>query len=240
MERLLYRQGNYGSICFPYKESCEFATKKCIKECTEQHNNMSWFKEIFEDFKKKSSISLYAQIKQEMQENNFTMLSWFDCGDCPIRLTIKVVQIMEQLREDGFWQIGFTRNKKLWKQVKDLCNVRFMLTVERGTKLELEGYYSIPDYSNQRTAIVHYHTYDKPIDESIDQIISEGYANIRYCGGGGSYIETKKVTEPKLVDQCFAFNSNTGTCNSSGDPVNVVHEANCQYCYEDNEGCFSG
>ena len=139
--KLIYKQGNYGSICFPYKKSCEFATKKCLKECSEQFEDMAWFNEVFTLFKNQSSIELYAEIKKELEDNNYKLLTWFDCGDCPSRMTNKIYDIINQLRKDGFVQLGFTRNNSLWQKLTELDNskVRFLLTVEKGTKLIKEG-----------------------------------------------------------------------------------------------------
>ena len=241
--RLVYRQGNYGSICFPYKNSCEFATKTCLKQCSEQYNDMTWFDETFKYFKSVSGVKLYAQIKAELEDGNFKLLTWFDSGDCPTSLTNKVSDIINQLHEDDFSQLGFTRNEKLWLKVKDLeeddqcysnvtTKTRFMLTVERGTKIIKEGRYAVPDYKKQRVCIIHHHTFDKPVEESIDKIISNGGGLVRYCGGGGSYIEMKTVTEPKVVVQCFPNNSNAPI-------IGEMYEANCGYCLGDGTGCFT-
>ena len=132
--RLLYRQGNYGSICFPYKESCDFASKECLRECSEQFNDMTLFRAILKEFETRSAVELYKEIQAGMIDNDFELLSWFDCGDCPKRLQRKVVDIMTAL---DCYQIGFTRSKSLWSAVKDLDRVRFILTVERGTKIAL-------------------------------------------------------------------------------------------------------
>lgn len=240
--RLIYRQGNYGSINFPYKKSCQFATRKCLKECSEQFNNMTWFEKVFAEFKTKSSVELYADIKEELKDNDFNLLTWFDCGDCPSRLQTKVVDIINQLHNDRVSQLGFTRNEKFWLKVKDLheddrhltsgpFKTRFMLTVERGTVIKKEGYYAVPDYKKQQVCIIHHHTFSKPEEDKIDNIIARGGAHVRYCGGGGSYIPMKTVTEPEFIVSCLSANSNTAV-------VREEYESNCQYCLEDGKGCF--
>ena len=231
MSNLIYRQGNYGSICFPYKESCEFATKKCLKECSEQFTDMTWFSEIFKEFKDRSVVELYASIKDSMEKNGFKLLTWFDCGDCPSQLTTKISQIILQLKDDGFTQLGFTRNSRLWKLMQSIRKIRFFLTVERGTKIKAEGYYAIPEYAKQRVCIIHHHTFDRPEQESIDEIIAKGEAFVRYCGGGSSYIQYITVTEPEFLTQCIADRQNSPI-------VGKMYEANCQYCLENNRGCF--
>ncbi len=231
---LLYRQGNYGSICFPYKKSCEFATKKCKANCTEQHVDMTWFTETFKSFNKLNSIELYGQIKREMDKNGFKLIFWFECGDCPSTLTEKIALIIKQLNKDGFTQIGFTRNKKFWKLIKGTTNSRFMLSVEKGSKIIDKGYYSVPDYKNFRVAIVHHHTFKRPVQESIDKIVASGRAKLRFCGGGYTYIERETVTEPQFKVDCSTSRANADVITFRGD----VYEANCFYCFKEKHGCF--
>lgn len=235
MNTLIYRQGNYGSICFPYKKSCGFATTKCLKECSEQHNDMTWFSETFDTFKNSSAVALYATIRDELKESGFRLLTWFDCGDCPARLTKKIVEIIRQLAKEKFWQLGFTRNLALWQSLAGVKRVRFILTVERGSRIKDEGYYAVPNYKKQRVAILHYHTFDRPISRSIDKIIARGEANVRYCGGGGSYMSMKTVTEPEKNAQCSISGPNAALVTGKW---GRNHEANCEYCLEGNRGCF--
>lgn len=259
MSDILYKQGNYGAICFPYKKSCSYTTKKCLAQCSDKHCDTTASNKVFEIFKDKnvSAMQLFYMIKQEMEDYEFTLLSWFDSGDCSARLTTKIGEVIKLLYDDGFSQIGFTRNQRLWEIInqfmekdRDECKdvdyefndckrkTRFMLTVERGTKIKDEGFYAIPDYKKQRVSIIHYHTFERAANKSVDEIIAKGEAFVRYCGGAYSYIEYKDVTEPELKAQCDASNSNAGTVILKEYGDWKTHEANCMYCLEEDLGCF--
>ncbi len=244
---LLYKQGTYGSICFPYKKSCEFATKKCLVQCSDRYCDSTLAEKTFEAFKRCTALQLFTTINTEMKDNDYKLLAWFDSGDCPKDMTDKVIELIFQFHEKGYSQIGFTRNKKLWKAVRGLyekdegysdikTKTRFLLTVERGRKITDEGYYAIPDYKKQRVCILFHHTFRKPVSRSVDEAILSGDAFVRYCGGCSSYVRHVTVTEPVLKAYCDASNSNAGTMEDLH--WDQVHEANCEYCLDDDRGCF--
>ncbi len=131
-------------------------------------------------------------------------------------------------------QLGFTRNKSLWLKLQGIEHVRFILTVEHGTMIKEKGYYAVPNYKKQRVAILHHHTFDRPVGKSVDKIIASGEANVRFCGGGGSYIPWETVTEPTLSAQCSINGSNASLMHY----WSRCYEANCGYCLENNRGCF--
>ncbi len=236
--RLVYRQGNYGSICFPYKDSCAFATKQCLIQCSERFNDQSWFKEIFAFFKTNEAIRTYCRISEELEKAKFNFLAWFDSGDCTPGLVKKVSGIIASLADEKINQIGFTRNEKLWLAVKDIPRVRFIHTVPRGTKITTQGYYAVPNFKKQRICIVHYHEHKVHVTEDIDDVIRSGQAFLRFCGGGGSYIRMKTVTRPKKIVNCSEAASNVGIIpeNSWGGDY---CEANCKYCFDSQIGCFT-
>lgn len=236
---LLYRQGNYGSLCFPYGKhadggSCDFATPTCLEHCSEQYSAMSWFKDVLAFFESNNIITIYKKITEELNRNNFKLLYWFDCGDCPKRLTDKVLAIIDQLHNDGIIQLGFTRNKIFWKKVNMIDGIRFMLTVENKKNIKGEGFYALPDYDTAYTQIILNHP-----THIEDDII--GF----YCGGGVCYKTGKKVNKQFNVADCACDKSNTsevvgGRFHSitSGDETKELGEANCLYCYQDKAGCF--
>jgi len=236
---IIYRQGNYGSICFPYKDSCKFATKQCLVQCSERFNDQTWFKEIFQFFKDNEAIRIYCRISEELEKNRFNFLAWFDSGDCPPSLVRKISSIIASLAEDKIHQIGFTRNEKLWLKVKDIPHVRFIHTIPRGTKISTQGYYAVPNFKKQRICIVNYHEHRVHEMEDIDNVIKSGQAFLRFCGGGGSSIRMKTVTRPEKIVDCSEAASNVAVI-----PDNTFydeyHEANCGYCFKEKRGCFSG
>jgi len=159
MKNLIYRQGNYGSICFPYGKlkdggSCQFATAKCLKNCSEQFNRQEWFRITYKYFKDNDSLAIYRQLVRELKEKKFKLLQWFDSGDCPTNLTHKIFGIMSELSKDGYVQCGFTRNKPLWEKANTLSRMRMGFTVENESDIKKNGLYGIPNYKTYYTQIV--------------------------------------------------------------------------------------
>lgn len=235
--RLIYRQGNYGSVCFPYKESCSFATTQCLAQCSEKFNDQAWFKEIFAFFKANDAVRIYCRLRDELSDCKFDFLSWFDSGDCTPGLVQKLVSVITCLSDDGIQQIGFTRNEKLWQKVKDISHVRFIYTIPRGTKIRTYGYYAVPNFKKQRICIVNFHEFSVPMNEDIDDVIKSGNAFLRFCGGGCSYVRMQRVTRPEEIAKCSWSASNVGTISDmqSGE----IYETNCKYCFDEERGCFA-
>lgn len=232
MVNLIYRQGNYGSICFPYGRSenggsCEFATKKCLEECSERCLEMKWFKEVLEFFETQDTLLIYKRIIKEMKDNDFKLLFWFDCGDCPKALTSKVLTIIKQLNEDEMIQLGYTRNKGLWSEVKKIKGIPFMLTVENESQIKVKGYYAIPDYKTERVQIINY--------KDVTVSVGGGY---HVCGGGTVY-NVEEVVKKVDVALCSNDRSNTSLMEIDVGKKGKITEANCWYCYKDKIGCFN-
>lgn len=140
------------AIFLPVLISCEFATKKCIDNCvTVQHQKIEGNDENALDtflfmFSNKPEI-VSARIMDSLEGCKF--LYWFATGDCPESKTEHILRIMEILKQCGITQVGFTRNRKLWKQA-GYSGIRLVHTIENKSEIKsfdkTDGLLYVPNY----------------------------------------------------------------------------------------------
>ncbi len=149
-----------GAVFFPVGMppvgTCCFATPDCVKACYAiDPNDVDFDEELKISESTKGEIKSYfvlkdvdiicAKIIEDLDGLQTPILHWFGSGDCPLELLDKISLIIKSLPKN-IAQMGFTRNKKMWKEHKDI----FALTIE--TKEEAtddDGLYSIPNYKEQ-------------------------------------------------------------------------------------------
>lgn len=140
-------QGTYGT--------CDFMTKICKKECPSWNTERD--KQALLYFEKNISDVICDKLESELKQTSSTVLSWFiESGDCPVRLTAKIISVIKQLAQRGISQNGFTRNKRFWEAFKNDDLVHICLTVENPKKAKLlinEGLIAFPEYDNHRVRI---------------------------------------------------------------------------------------
>lgn len=175
-----------GAVFFPIglppKGTCEFASSNCLKHCYtiepsyfEEETNIDqkelW--KIYYYFMIKPIYKIVDEIIKELDGLQTSILHWFGMGDCQTKDINRISQIINEIPKNIF-QMGFTRNVKLWKKYKDI----FSLTVESMEEATEEGLFAIPNY-----------------DEGISVIYSPKY-NVRggYCGP----LTCKDFTNSKL------------------------------------------
>lgn len=140
------------AIFLPVLISCEFATEKCIANCIPvQHQKTEGNDEDAID----SFLFIFSSKPETIAAYIVTCLSsckflyWFATGDCPLSKTEHILRIMEILKECGIIQIGFTRNRKLWK-LAGRSGTRLVLTIEDKSEIKAfektDGLLFIPDY----------------------------------------------------------------------------------------------
>jgi len=149
-----------GAIFFPVglppKGTCFFATKDCINLCyavdpvdanfdeeVRISQDEKW--EIYNYVMESKKRTLVDRILHELDGLQTPILHWFGSGDCLPKDTERICELINILRNKVV-QMGFTRNKKLWKKHKDV----FALTIEtKKDATDEDGLYSIPNYDAQ-------------------------------------------------------------------------------------------
>lgn len=155
-----------GAIFFPVglppAGTCQFATEDCTRLCYAIDPNDANFDEevrISQDEKWKiydyvmtaKKRTIISTILHELDGLQTPILHWFGSGDCLLKDTERVCEIIDILAgqavvKDRVVQMGFTRNKKLWKKHKNI----FALTVEsKEEATDVDALYSIPNYKEQ-------------------------------------------------------------------------------------------
>lgn len=137
----------------PHKEgTCDYESPQCSKECTLRPYPFQ--QRSFERFDMEGVESLAGAL---LHEAGAGVLVWFSAsGDCPKRMTNKVLEIMRELSRRGLHQSGFTRNPWLWKGALGVTNMTMVLTVEeraRVARLSNYGPVAIPVYREGRVEI---------------------------------------------------------------------------------------
>ena len=158
--RLLRPFTGTGAVFFPVGippiGTCYFATPSCLHLCYaidpddanfDEDLRISEFAkgEIKSYFILKEVDIICAKIIENLDGLQTSILHWFGSGDCSLELVSKISSIIKFLPKDII-QMGFTRNKKLWKKHKDI----FALTIEtKEEAIDKDALYSIPNYKEQ-------------------------------------------------------------------------------------------
>lgn len=165
MKRLLYPFSGCSAVFFPVglpKDggTCEFATKQCLKECAAFKNATKTNKipydrkeQIYEDITRFPIFDVCRQISLQLSVTK-KILYWFASGDCRKQHTKRIARIIRYMSDDVHIQIGFTRNIELWKKVKDLPYVTFVLTVKSKKDITKGGLFAIPNFDTGQVTII--------------------------------------------------------------------------------------
>ena len=153
-----------GAVFFPTgkppKGSCYWASKACLQYCYAiEEVDINFDEDLRVTEVEKTAVKMYfinngvekicRKIIKELDGLQTPILHWFGTGDCPPDLRPKISSIIKTLPGD-IVQMGFTRNRKLWKNHKDI----FALTIEDETlATDLSALYSIPIYAEQTSVI---------------------------------------------------------------------------------------
>ncbi len=153
-----------GAVFFPVgappKGTCLFATEDCTDMCYAVDPADADFDEevrIPQDEKWKiyrciiemEKNFLIDRLLDELCGLQTPILHWFGSGDCLPKDTERICELIDAVGDKAV-QMGFTRNKKLWKKHKDI----FALTVESiEDATDEDALYSIPNYAAQVSVV---------------------------------------------------------------------------------------
>ncbi len=226
--KLLYPFANVMGIFFPVGKlkdggTCQFASKKCLKECIAIKNGnkknkieYKFKKGTYDFFRNETKNVIVRKILTELSESNCNIISWFASGDCPKKLTVKLVSIIKSLNNMDVIQCGFTRNLSLYNYLyrkveilyggdhyRFVDNLRILLTVEKKEDIDIIGgnveddkiLFAVPNYNNGK-AEIYTHEFDY---------------------------------DPKCC--CYDYNSITRQISKES--------YNCERCYKNKTGCFT-
>lgn len=211
MIKLVYPFSGVAGIHFPVGRlsdggTCEFASEKCLKECAAFKNVTDINKidygdkcKTFEYITQGESKGIIWEIAKQVKEMETEILYWFASGDCSRKHTEKIAYIIKGLSFIIPVQIGFTRNKKLWKKVNEfkLDNVKIALTVESPYKSKIQqltssGMVVVPNYD---TGFIDLY------------LCNQSYGS---CGGSIVYLKRLDKIEEKKADCSNCYKEKIG------------------------------
>jgi len=121
-----------GAIFFPIglppQGTCEFSTTTCREHCYAVSDSLFDFeirvpehykKEIYNYIIKKPVNEIISKIVDELDGLQTPILHWFGTGDCMMKDIEKISTVIDNV-PNSIVQMGFTRNKELWKMYKDI------------------------------------------------------------------------------------------------------------------------
>ena len=150
-------------IGLPPKGTCEYATKRCLRECYAVRGKFPNYdievaipeeeKQIIYEYITERPVEwIVEKMVEELDGLQTPILHWFGSGDCLTKDIAKVSEIIEAVSPE-ITQMGFTRNVELWRRHKHI----FALTVENKKSIPEEsnggGMFSIPDYRKELTSM---------------------------------------------------------------------------------------
>lgn len=153
--------GVFFPVGLPPQGTCEFSTQECRKWCYVNTPNYPDYDEevripesekweIYETFINRAIPSLIDQILSELDGLQTNILHWFGSGDCMRKDVDRISEIIEKMRGIGIIQMGFTRNKQLWLENKDV----FALTVDsKNEASDKNAMYALPQYKKYRSVM---------------------------------------------------------------------------------------
>ena len=172
--RLLIKYGDAAALYLPPGRPdeggcCDFASPTCLIHCFELPDRNPLQAQALAVVRAAAAVPLAARMIDDLKHLGRDHLFWFAAGDCPHDQTDKLALVATIIAGAGFWQGGFTRNKRFWRSMLELPRARLAFTMENWGKalnLSREGLVAWPDYHASRTWL-------------IDQREAE-----YFCGGG--------------------------------------------------------
>lgn len=166
MMQILFPFCGVACVSFPVGKppwgTCEFANKRCLKECGAFKNatpettvGYKPKRKAFEFITEKPLFTICAKMLEELKGMKSKILYWFGSGDCMRVYGKRISDIMEHLSLEGIVQCGFTRNKKLWERTQKIGNVRLALTVEikKVSEIKSSGLIAVPNFASGEVAL---------------------------------------------------------------------------------------
>lgn len=192
--------------------TCDFMTALCRKQCVLQTGE--WERKALEFFEDNPVHIIVRKILKEINQLNATILSWFiGSGDCPERLTSKLIEIMREISSVEIPQNGFTRNQSFWLNANKIDgNVRIALTVEKDDK-DFEWWIQRHDIRSER--MTDYLIAEPDYRKRIVNIRRFGMESV-FAGCGSGWVKTIPK-EGKIVEEFVE---------------------DCSLCLKDKVGCY--
>lgn len=132
--KIVFMDGDIPSTYFPVGKpedggSCAYATEECLEYCPSAQVVNKHEQAALSLFKKQNALWLAGTILDELGGQK--LLQWHVWGDCLPELTEKVTAVILSLKSARVDQFGFTRNHKLWENVRSEVRVGLTVDTER-------------------------------------------------------------------------------------------------------------
>lgn len=151
-----------GSIFFPLgrppQGTCEFATAACLRACyvtdpsdfdEEMRISDTEQQRIYQAVMSRPIEDIRDIFLRDLYGLQTPILAWFGSGDCLAKDTNRISALV-RLMPKTVIQMGFTRNRVLWEQHKDI----FALSIESEEEApDPNAMYSIPDYEKETSVM---------------------------------------------------------------------------------------
>lgn len=230
--KLIHNDGTVPSIFFPAglpKDggTCKWATPVCLERCWSNCNPNELEKWILNEFQSTTADVLANRLHMELLDRGKLFLQWFAWGDCLPRMVEKISWIIHELDKRGVTQIGFTRNKKLWKKARGVMRMAF--TVE--DKDEVMKYCRSPYVDHYGSKGYEHHIIAWP-----DYKVGETHL---YWGTKEVKVGKKKVRKLVGGGSCgggWYKNVTKGVTKAQPEQIFV---ADCLLCAKEQRGCFA-
>lgn len=194
--------------------TCDFMTTQCKEHCILQTNHIE--KDSFAFFEDNSPPAIVRKLIDDINALKATVLCWFiGSGDCPKRMTSKLIDVIRDLSEMGIRQHGFTRNMDFWYRANQQPKCTIVLTVEKGDRERYDRASElIHDDDGRKTYLIAEPDYRRSTVRIYRLNVKLKYTSVG-CGGGW------------VID-----------ARSESLPPQVTVE-DCSLCLQNNDGCFS-
>jgi len=200
--------------------TCDFMTEQCKKHCILMTNHIE--KKSFAFFEDNEPHVIVRRLIEDINELNATVLCWFiGSGDCPRRMTGKLIEVVNILSDLNIRQHGFTRNIDFWWEANQVPMCTIALTVEKGDAERYKEASSKCVWDEKRTYLIAEPNYNR----GTVRIFKMGEVNKKLVAGCG-------------VGWVISGSGWTEKHKKDNPPPKVTVE-DCSLCLENNDGCFS-
>lgn len=200
--------------------TCDFMTTQCAKHCVLTTNRVEGESLAF--FEDNEPPAIVREMVNNINELGASVLCWFiGSGDCPERMTGKIISVVATLSDMNIRQHGFTRNLGFWHKANQFPKCSIVLTVEKGDEEKMSKAALLCRGDHTTPYLIAEPNYKKDTVRIYRLGLKAKYQSYR-CGGGWVIRGSGWAEE-----------------NVNNRPPARVTVEDCSLCLENNDGCYS-